>query len=207
MNSKLLIAALVSFIFHGFVFFIPAASEISEPEENYIKYTVSLVQQENQQVKENSDSEKIIEEPENEKSIQEKETEHTMPVNPESSKVQITEQTNISPQKNTGSFRSYEPAVQDSLTDYNRILNEINAQIRENIVYPRMAQRKNLEGVVTLSFTLGQGGVINGLNVMTSSGYSVLDNAALDLLERISPFDVIMSEVINLKVNIVYELE
>ena len=42
---------------------------------------------------------------------------------------------------------------------------------------------------------------------MKSSGYNVLDNAAVDLLESISPFDIFLNEMISLQVNIVYELE
>jgi len=81
---------------------------------------------------------------------------------------------------------------QDSDTPFSD--NEVNsaaviAVLREELskyfYYPASAQRKSWEGMVVLSFTIMPDGVIHEIHVNKSSGYDVLDDAAIEALTEV----------------------
>jgi TonB family protein len=51
-------------------------------------------------------------------------------------------------------------------------------------VYPRMSLRYDEEGKVTLRFRIGEDGAIMESQIVRSSGFPLLDNAALDALQK-----------------------
>lgn len=53
--------------------------------------------------------------------------------------------------------------------------------------YPRIAQENNWQGRVELRLTIGAGGGISSLAVKSGTGYTVLDQHALDMLRRAQP--------------------
>jgi len=53
--------------------------------------------------------------------------------------------------------------------------------------YPRLARRQGLEGVVEVMFKLDPEGRVQTSSVSASSGYAVLDQAVMQLLEQASP--------------------
>jgi len=53
--------------------------------------------------------------------------------------------------------------------------------------YPRIAQENNWQGRVELRLTIGPGGVLASLAVKSGTGYTVLDQHALDMLRRAQP--------------------
>ncbi len=54
--------------------------------------------------------------------------------------------------------------------------------------YPASARRRGIEGAVEVRFSLASGGRAAGLEVITGSGYAVLDRAALQTVHRAEPF-------------------
>lgn len=56
--------------------------------------------------------------------------------------------------------------------------------------YPASARRRGIEGVVEVSFDLDGEGRASTLQVTEGSGYSVLDQAALQTVRRAEPFPV-----------------
>jgi len=54
--------------------------------------------------------------------------------------------------------------------------------------YPRQAKRRGLEGVVNLRFEIAADGMAQETQILVGSGHSVLDRAALELIEKASPF-------------------
>lgn len=89
----------------------------------------------------------------------------------------------------------------------------IRAALEANHVYPRRAQRLNQEGVVTLSFEVHADGNVQALVLRESSGYSSLDDAALNLVRSLSdlpPFPEELAdhgvEALRFEVPIQYEL-
>lgn len=57
-------------------------------------------------------------------------------------------------------------------------------------VYPTSARRRGIEGHVDVSFSLSHKGAAKQLRLLQSSGYIMLDRAALKTVERAQPFPV-----------------
>lgn len=68
-------------------------------------------------------------------------------------------------------------------------------QVRQRIsrfqVYPRIARRRGMEGQPVVAFTLNQQGQLTGLQLDRSSGYDLLDQAALDAVKQGAPYPAI----------------
>lgn len=66
------------------------------------------------------------------------------------------------------------------------------AKIRESILanlrYPTIARRQGWSGKVDVAFLIAPDGNISELRIQTSSGYSMLDEQALDAIRRAAPF-------------------
>ncbi|MFH1029103.1 MAG: energy transducer TonB, partial [Pseudomonadota bacterium] len=73
-----------------------------------------------------------------------------------------------------------------------RYLNEHFTYIRDLIVkrltYPRIARRMGWSGRVVLAFVVAEDGSVRSIQVRESSGYSVLDNSAMETVKRVAPF-------------------
>jgi protein TonB len=63
-----------------------------------------------------------------------------------------------------------------------------------NLNYPDAARRRHLHGDVVLSVTLGADGQVRGVTINTSSGYRVLDDAAIRIVHLAAPFPPIPRE-------------
>jgi protein TonB len=65
---------------------------------------------------------------------------------------------------------------------------QISLLLERNKRYPAAALRRRDVGVVQLTFTLDRQGRVTASRILKSSGSTVLDNAALELLKRAQPF-------------------
>jgi protein TonB len=73
----------------------------------------------------------------------------------------------------------------DHLSNY---LTIIRNRIEENRNYPFLARRQGLEGMVIVIFSLNYNGSLEDIKVKKSSGYKLLDQAALEAIEKATPF-------------------
>jgi len=64
---------------------------------------------------------------------------------------------------------------------------KLKAWLNQHKKYPVAAKKEKQQGTVTVNFTIDRAGRLLAARVETSSGNSVLDNAALDLLRKASP--------------------
>ena len=64
----------------------------------------------------------------------------------------------------------------------------IRASILGKLDYPLQARRRGWNGQVEISFTITPDGNVSDLRIVTSSGFSVLDNEALAAIKRSAPF-------------------
>jgi TonB family protein len=71
--------------------------------------------------------------------------------------------------------------------EYEALLAYIREYIDKNLVYPSMARRRNIEGIVGLSFEIETNGELVSVSVNSSSGSSILDNAAMSLIRKMHP--------------------
>lgn len=54
--------------------------------------------------------------------------------------------------------------------------------------YPASARQRGIEGEVELDFALNRQGLAQSLSIISGSGYAVLDDAALQTVQRAQPF-------------------
>jgi len=96
------------------------------------------------------------------------------------------------------------------------VKNEYLALVREMIEdkrrYPLAARRALQQGTAEVNFRILKSGALDGKpRLITSSGYTILDQAALDCIQEASPFPPIPSDVgdqdLELKLNIVFQLK
>jgi len=78
--------------------------------------------------------------------------------------------------------------------------------IKKYFVYPALARRRGQEGKVQLSFTVGDDGRAQDIKVAGSSGYSLLDRAAVQTIQKI-PLPPPPRRAMQIPVTIVYRLE
>lgn len=87
-----------------------------------------------------------------------------------------------------------------SADDANRFLQsyieKLRARIRARRVYPPPSIAQREEGNVLVSFDLVRDGTIRNIRMVKSSGYPLLDDNAVHLLQKISPFEPIPETVI-----------
>jgi protein TonB len=78
-------------------------------------------------------------------------------------------------------------AVQPEITeeDYRNI---VDRSIRNSVKYPDRAKKRNLQGRVTISVTIGADGEITALKVTQSSGHRILDRSVLKAVKSSAPF-------------------
>lgn len=73
-----------------------------------------------------------------------------------------------------------------------RYLKEHFTYIRDLIVkrlsYPHVARRMGWSGRVVLAFVVAEDGSVRSIQVRESSGYSVLDNSAMETVKSVAPF-------------------
>jgi TonB family protein len=91
--------------------------------------------------------------------------------------------------------------------EYEALLAYIKDFIDKNLVYPAMARRRNVEGVVGIHFEIERNGGLAAITVDHSSGSSILDNAAESLVKKMHPPEnLTLNKTLALRVNIAYEL-
>jgi len=78
----------------------------------------------------------------------------------------------------------------------------VAAKLRRAKRYPRQAERKQITGVVHVSFTIASSGSVSGIRISRSSGHAILDQAAIDMVTRASPMPKFPREVRHAKMTI-----
>jgi protein TonB len=111
----------------------------------------------------------------------------------------------------TGNNEGQEGGTEEggAITDreYEALLAYIKEFINKNLVYPPMARRRNIQGIVSVYFDIEKNGRLVSVSVSRSSGSSILDNAAVSLIKKIPPLEnLALNRTLALNVNIAYEL-
>jgi len=74
----------------------------------------------------------------------------------------------------------------------------LTMRIESHKKYPRIAQRRSIEGHVKVEFVIIQGGKVKDITVIKSSGRKILDRAAMNAIKNASPFPVPPRQLIKL---------
>jgi len=93
-------------------------------------------------------------------------------------------------------------------TTRSELLGRIDSLIRVGLTYPPLARDRNIQGEVRVSLLIGTDGGLAGSAVVSGSGSSILDKAAIALVRKIFPLDMDreLTEQISVVVRIVYSL-
>ena len=73
--------------------------------------------------------------------------------------------------------------------------------------YPRRAQRRGQEGVVMLFISINRRGQVLDSYIHQESGYALLDQAALDMLDRAAPLPALPNEMPQQRLNIIVPIQ
>jgi len=113
------------------------------------------------------------------------------------------------------SIEAWEPVAvsgvsSDTYDSPDSYLEMIRFRIEKNKLYPATARNQGLKGRVILSLVISLQGEVHSLIIKTSSGYEVLDNAALSAVRRAVPFPVppgkFFKKNISLTIPILFEI-
>jgi protein TonB len=82
----------------------------------------------------------------------------------------------------------------------------LRSRIMKNKIYPQVARKRNIEGVVQLLLTLDAQGQLLELSILESSGNKILDKAALSLIKKVLPYEHGLGQEFSVKIPIRYDL-
>ncbi len=86
------------------------------------------------------------------------------------------------------------------------VIEGLRRRIEEALIYPYVARKRGLQGVVCLTLKLDERGNLIELKVTESSGYGVLDNAAAQLVEKVVPYPHGLGTPLSIDIPIRYSL-
>lgn len=75
----------------------------------------------------------------------------------------------------------------------------VSARVKNHLTYPQGAREEGIEGKVYLSMTLHADGSVSDIKVSRSSGYEILDDEALIIIERATPLPRFGPKLIQLR--------
>jgi TonB family protein len=110
-----------------------------------------------------------------------------------------------------GSIAGFAPGAAaglDRVTAVSELLRRIDAIVRERLVYPPLARKRNIEGIVQMLLVVGEDGRLIDSTLAQGSGSSILDKAANSLVEAVFPLalDEPMQEPARLRISVAYSL-
>ena len=79
-------------------------------------------------------------------------------------------------------------AMSAGIEDLKHYEHMLQTRIQSHLIYPKSAQKRRMEGLVVLAFTLNRQGKLLDLNLVQPSQYHILDKAALRTLNQSAPF-------------------
>lgn len=88
----------------------------------------------------------------------------------------------------TGTGQSDTNASAIAKASYARLL---LTRLQRAIVYPRRAQRRDIQGVVRVEVVLAASGALKTVRLVGTSGSDILDDAAIQLVRRVAPFPAV----------------
>jgi protein TonB len=78
---------------------------------------------------------------------------------------------------------------------YFSFFTKVKHQIEQSKYYPKEAVKDLLSGAVTVSLEINRNGSLGDVKVTSSSGKDILDEAALDIVQRATPFPNVPSRI------------
>ncbi len=176
------------------LYYKPLPEEAIKPKPKKVKKKKEVVEKQVQKrIEERPEEEKIVEQTEVMKE-EEKRFEEELALASDNLEEVKEETSEIQGQEERASF------------DISPILEGLRRRINEKKIYPYVARKKGLQGVVFIILRLDESGNPIEVRVTQSSGHRVLDNAALSLVEKVLPYEHDLGQPFTLEIPIRYSL-
>jgi len=91
---------------------------------------------------------------------------------------------------------SGEPIQGGNTEDNSFTLEIIRTAIEKAKSYPLLARKRKIEGTVLVSFIINKDGLPQGIQIIKSSGYQILDEEVSKILRKAAPFPEVNHEII-----------
>ena len=96
----------------------------------------------------------------------------------------------------------------DGLAPDIELMRHIEFLIHGNLKYPPLARKRNIEGAVQFSLLIGKDGTLTDRSLTKSSGSTMLDKAAMELVDSIFPLALThaIDDPVTVRIQIMYSL-
>jgi len=91
--------------------------------------------------------------------------------------------------------------------DYSAYQSTLSSRLEKNKTYPMMARRRGMEGIVKMKLVISPSGTLVNSEIVSSSGYDVLDNEAMKLVRSVFPIKHNAERQISVVVPVMYKLQ
>jgi protein TonB len=120
------------------------------------------------------------------------------------------EETEMSQEVMTNNVKNTDNSIQLTESDENVdpavVIEGLRERIMKELVYPYIARKKGIQGVVYVTLRLDENGNLLDVHITRSSGYKSLDNAAVQLVQKVVPYQHNLGKSLSVQIPIRYSL-
>ena len=98
------------------------------------------------------------------------------------------------------------PVAKEPAVDFSSVIQGIRKKIIQKKIYPYAARKKGIQGIVFILLKLDEQGYLIELRVTQSSGYKILDKAAVSLIKKVVPYEHGTGQPVSIEIPIKYSL-
>ncbi len=98
------------------------------------------------------------------------------------------------------------PVAKEPAVDFSSVIQGIRKKIIQKKIYPYAARKKGIQGIVFILLKLDEQGYLIELRITQSSGYKILDKAAVSLIKKVVPYEHGTGQPISIEIPIKYSL-
>jgi TonB family protein len=118
----------------------------------------------------------------------------TVPLNHEAGVTEVRGWTHVDTHAAyTGTERKRESSGKSQANDFYSLIRTAIERVK---IYPLLARKRKIEGTAVTSFSIDDRGYPGNLKIRKSSGYEILDSAALKIIAKAAPFPKVDGEII-----------
>ncbi len=98
------------------------------------------------------------------------------------------------------------PVAKEPAVDFSSVIQGIRKKLIQKKIYPYSARKKGIQGIVFILLKLDEQGYLIELRITQSSGYKILDKAAVSLIKKVVPYAHGTGQPIIMEIPITYSL-
>lgn len=87
-------------------------------------------------------------------------------------------------------LQSAESLQEQTRRSQNAVRGNIQSQLSQYLSYPEFARRKGWQGIVVVTLKVNNSGQLKDIHVNSSSGFDILDNTAIDALNKLNAIEI-----------------